>query len=98
MAVDDGNAPPIWTRTRLSCAWTAVVLITATDNAAGPLEQALRAATIDAARCMRIDRDLGTLEAGKWADFVVLDASPLERISNVRRIRSVWIAGNRVGQ
>ncbi len=61
-------------------------------------QQALRAATIDAARCMRIDRDLGTLEAGKWADFVVLDASPLERISNVRRIRSVWVAGNRVGQ
>jgi imidazolonepropionase-like amidohydrolase len=61
-------------------------------------QQALRAATIDAARCMRIDRELGTLEAGKWADFVVLDASPLERISNVRRIRSVWIAGNRVGQ
>lgn len=61
-------------------------------------QEALRAATIDAAKCMRIDRDLGTLEAGKWADFVVLDASPLERISNVRRIRSVWIAGNRVGQ
>jgi len=61
-------------------------------------QQVLRSATLDAARCLRIDRDLGTLEAGKWADFVVLDASPLERISNVRRIRSVWIAGNRVGQ
>jgi imidazolonepropionase-like amidohydrolase len=61
-------------------------------------QQALRAATIDAAKCMRIDRDLGTLETGKWADFVVLDASPLERISNVRRIHSVWIAGNRIGQ
>ncbi len=60
--------------------------------------QALLSATRDAARCMHVDRDLGTLEPGKWADFVALDASPLERISNVRRIRSVWIAGNRVGQ
>lgn len=58
--------------------------------------QALAAATRDAARCLRLDRDLGTLEPGKWADFVVLDASPLDDIANVRRISSVWIAGNRV--
>lgn len=60
--------------------------------------QALAAATRDAARCMKIDRDVGTLEAGKWADFVVLDASPLAAIGNVRKISSVWIAGNRVAR
>ncbi len=60
--------------------------------------QVLAAATRDAARCMKVDRDLGTLEPGKWADFVVLDASPLEDISNIRRIASVWIAGNRVAR
>lgn len=60
--------------------------------------QALVAATRDAARCMKIDRDLGTLEAGKWGDFVVLDADPLADIANVRRINSVWIAGNRVAR
>jgi imidazolonepropionase-like amidohydrolase len=54
------------------------------------------AATRDAARCMKLDRDLGTLEPGKWADFVVLDADPLANISNVKRIASVWIAGNQV--
>ena len=58
--------------------------------------QALAASTRDAARCMKIDRDLGTIEPGKWADFVVLDASPLADIANMRRIASVWIAGNPV--
>ena len=58
--------------------------------------QAIAAATRDAARCMKLDADLGTLEAGKWADFVVLDASPLPAIGNVRKISSVWIAGNKV--
>ncbi|MGQ0642817.1 MAG: amidohydrolase family protein, partial [Gemmatimonadaceae bacterium] len=59
--------------------------------------QALTAATRDAARCMKLDA-LGTLERGKWADFVALDADPLANISHVRRIASVWIAGNQVSR
>ena len=60
--------------------------------------QVIAAATRDAARCMKVDRDLGTLETGKWADFVALDANPLANISNVRQISSVWIAGNKVSR
>jgi imidazolonepropionase-like amidohydrolase len=60
--------------------------------------QALTAATRDAARCTKHDRDLGTIEPGKWADFVALDADPLSDIRNVRRIASVWIAGNKVAR
>lgn len=60
--------------------------------------QVLAAATGVAARCMGLDRDLGTLGAGKWADFIVLEANPLDDIANVRRIASVWIAGNRVAR
>jgi imidazolonepropionase-like amidohydrolase len=58
--------------------------------------QALVAATGTAARCLHAQDHLGTLESGKWADFLVLDANPLDDIRNTRKIDSVWIAGNRV--
>jgi len=57
--------------------------------------QALAAATRDAASCMQLS-EVGTLEPGKWADFLVLDADPRVDIKNTRKIDSVWIAGNRI--
>src|SRR3954462_9385969 len=57
-------------------------------------EQALAAATREAAKCIGRDREVGTIIPGRWADFVALEGNPLEQISNVRRISSVWIAGN----
>lgn len=60
-----------------------------------PME-ALRAATGVAARCLRIDGLVGTLQAGRAADLLVLNASPLETISNLRRQHSVWIGGKRL--
>ncbi len=55
----------------------------------------LVSATGNAAACLGLE-DVGTLEAGKWADFVVLTDNPLDDINNSRTIESVWIAGNRV--
>ena len=60
--------------------------------------QVLASATRDAARCMKLDTELGTLEPNKWADFVVLDADPLADISNVRKISAVYVAGNAVSR
>ncbi|HEX3704092.1 MAG TPA: amidohydrolase family protein [Vicinamibacterales bacterium] len=58
--------------------------------------QVLASATRDAARCMKLDKEVGTLEPGKWADFVVLSADPLADIKNTRAIADVYIAGGRV--
>jgi imidazolonepropionase-like amidohydrolase len=49
-------------------------------------QDALRAATINAARMIGREQDLGTVEAGKLADLVILDGNPLEDIRNVSRI------------
>ncbi len=58
--------------------------------------QILVSATSDAARCVGLDAELGTIEPGRRADFVVLQSNPLDDIRNTRSIESVWIQGNRV--
>ena len=58
-------------------------------------EQILRSATGVAAGCLGRD-DIGILEPGRRADFVILRANPLEDIANLREIEGVWIGGERI--
>jgi len=51
--------------------------------------EVLASATIVAARTMGIAREAGSVEAGKRADLVVLDANPAADIANARRVRLV---------
>lgn len=53
-----------------------------------PME-ALRAATINPAKFFALEKTIGTIEAGKIADLVLLDANPLLDIRNTQRIKSV---------
>lgn len=55
--------------------------------------QALRAATSTAAEALGKEDRLGTLEPGKLADLVVLDADPLTEIQNVKKVRTVVQGG-----
>lgn len=55
--------------------------------------EALRTATINPATFLKKQKDLGTVEERKLADLVLLDANPLENISNTRKIHMVVING-----
>lgn len=55
--------------------------------------QALQAATLTPARVLGLADSLGSVEAGKIADLVLLDANPLEDIRNTRRIHAVVANG-----
>ncbi len=57
-----------------------------------PLE-ALRAATLDGARYLGLDRELGSIEVGKLADLVVLDKNPLDDIRGTEAVSMVMVNG-----
>ncbi len=58
-----------------------------------PLE-ALQTATLNPARFLGIEEQLGTIEKGKLADLVLLNANPLQDISNTQKIAAVIVNGN----
>jgi len=58
--------------------------------------QALRAATSQAAECLGLEQEIGTIEKGKWADLVLVDGDPLRDVrvlQDARRIRQVLKGG-----
>ena len=57
-----------------------------------PME-AIQAATIMPARVMGLDKEIGTVEAGKRADVIILDGNPLESIRNIRKVEFVITNG-----
>jgi imidazolonepropionase-like amidohydrolase len=57
-----------------------------------PME-AIQAATIVPARVMKVDNELGTVEAGKRADLILVDGNPLENIHNIRKVKTVITGG-----
>ena len=54
---------------------------------------ALQAATLNFARFLNREKELGTVQQGKIADLVLLDANPLEDIHNTQKINAVVVMG-----
>ena len=57
--------------------------------------QVIQIATKNSSEYLKVAKDFGTLEKGKWADLLVLGKNPLENIKNTRTIETVLIAGNK---
>ncbi len=70
------------------------VLVTA---GLSPLD-ALKTATLNPARYFGLEQELGSIEEQKWADLLLLDANPLEDITNTQRIRAVVKQGNLINR
>jgi imidazolonepropionase-like amidohydrolase len=83
---------------------SGVRLVAGTDQSAGfalhrelelyaeagiPNEDVLRIATLHPAIMFGMEKDLGTVEAGKLADFVIIDGDPLRNMRDIRNVVTV---------
>ena len=55
--------------------------------------EALQAGTLDAARALRLDKEVGSLEAGTFADMVIVRGDPTRNISDTRQVERVFQSG-----
>jgi predicted amidohydrolase YtcJ len=79
----------------LMLAWAAVTRMTAEGEVAGPdqvvdVETALKAITIEAAYSIQLEKEVGSIEPGKYANFTVLEQNPFDVEPDKLRDIPVW--------
>lgn len=84
----------------LNSAWVAATRLNAENEVVAPeeiisVEDSLRAITIDAAYVLGLENEVGTLRAGKRADFTILEDDPFE--CNPRDLRDIQLWGTLLG-
>lgn len=57
-------------------------------------QEALNSATLLSAQWLGIDKQIGSIETGKYADLILLDKNPITDIKNTRKIAGVFVNGN----
>ena len=63
-----------------------------------PIEVALQAATINAAKLLRADSRIGTIEKGKEATLLIVDGNPLQDVHALSAVSTVFMKGERVNR
>ena len=92
---------PVTALAPLFTAWCAVNRLTSSgvtlggDSAKITVAQALQAITLGAARSLKMDGEIGSLEAGKRADCAILDADPMA--VDPIELKDIGVAGTMVG-
>lgn len=61
-----------------------------------PAMDCIKAATLNGAKIVGLDKIIGTIECGKKADLVLIGANPLEDLENMRKVDEVFLNGNLV--
>ncbi len=79
----------------LALAWAAITRQSLSGKSMTPpggltMDEAMRAITIDAAHHLGLEKDIGTIEAGKYADFTVLDKNPYDVGAEGLRDLKIW--------
>jgi adenine deaminase len=63
-----------------------------------PIEVALQAATLNAAKLLRADSRIGTIEKGKEASLLIVDGNPLQDVHALSAVSTVFFKGERVAR
>jgi imidazolonepropionase-like amidohydrolase len=73
--------------------WATLREITLLHSAGLPPVEAIKAATLNSARVLRVDKDRGSIEPGKAADLVLIDGAPHTNIQDIQKVHRVWLNG-----